>query len=263
MYLMHANKLSVARPFGLSIALLGTCFMFQGAAAQEAMLAKESAAVNAEFQQVGSINVRISPDLRLEAFPALSAADDTLRLLDVSHEHTMLAGNTLTPALDVSSSYVWESPRFGQFVLSTNTTYVYNTRITDAVSDSIAVSALPDTAGLLGKLPELQSSMTFSWQIGNHTATATTRYTDAIDNFGRLSIDQLNIDQLNELVGQITTLDLRYGYNLRTGRQGNTSFSVGVRNMFDRRPQSFVGPGARTSQESSERVAYGTIKYQF
>ena len=202
-------------------------------------------------------------ELRLEAFPALSAGDESLRLLDVTHEHTLLAGNGQTPGLDVSASYVWESPRFGQFVLSTNTTYVYNTRITDNISDSVAVSAMPEGTTLFGKQPELHSSLTFTWQIGNHTATAVTSYTDAMENFGRLTIDQLNVDQLNELVGQITTLDLRYGYNIRAGRQGNASFSVGVRNNFDRRPASQINFGMPRNTETPERVAYGTIKYQF
>lgn len=207
-----------------------------------------------------------SPELRLDAFPALRATEDTLRLLDVSHEHTLLPGDLdagRAPGLDVSASYVWESPRFGQFVLSTNTTYVYNARVADAVSEAVVASKLPDNAALFGKLPELQSSLTFTWQVGNHTATAVTSYTDAMENFGRLSVDQLNVEQLNELVGQITTLDLRYGYNVRAGRQGNASFSVGVRNNFDRRQLLPVSLDRARNIDTPERVAYGTIKYQF
>ena len=213
-----------------------------------------------------AINLTISPELRLDAFPALNAAEDTLRLLDVSHEHTLLPGdldNGRAPGLDVSASYVWESPRFGQFVLSTNTTYVYNARVADAVSEAVAANKLPDNAALFGKLPELQSSLTFTWQVGNHTATAVASYTDAMQSFGRLSVDQLNIEQLNELVGQITTLDLRYGYNVRAGRQGNASFSVGVRNNFDRRQLLPVSLDRARNIDTPERVAYGTIKYQF
>lgn len=211
----------------------------------------------------GSLSLNLDSELRLEAFPALSASEDTLELVDVSHEHALLVGNGQVPGLDVSASYVWESPRFGQFVLSTNTTYVYNTRITDAVSDTVVATVVPESSALLGKQPELQSSLTFTWQFGNHTATAVTSYSDAMESVGRLGLDRMNVDQLNELVGQITTLDLRYGYNVRAGRQGNASFSVGLRNNFDRRPINAIDSSGLRAGDAPERVAYGTIKYQF
>ncbi len=210
--------------------------------------------------------VSLSQELRLEAFPALQAADDTLRLLDVNHEPRLLGNGFASAAnrqgLDLNTSYVWESPRFGQFVVSTSTSYVYNQAGVDSVLESAALLPRADAAGI-SLMPERQSSLTFSWQIGNHTATAVTSYSDAMDQLGLLTLDKLDADQLNELVGQITTLDLRYGYNVRAGRQGNASFSLGVRNMLDRRPQSagFTASGAAVQPSGS--VAYGTIKYQF
>lgn len=210
--------------------------------------------------------VSLSPELMLEAFPALTAMDDTLRLLDVSHAHTILSSNPGNGAnaqgVDLSASYVWESSRFGQFILSTNTTYVYNPLLSDSNLESVNVLPLTDAAAF-GAIPELQSSLTFTWQIGNHSATAVTSYTETMDSFAKLSADRLNIDQLNELVGQMATLDLRYGYNVRAGRQGNASFSVGVRNLFDRRQFSPVPDASGRLHEPGGRVAYGTIKYQF
>ena len=229
--------------------------------------ASTQAASQVDSSPLGQVaeDLLISPALRLDAFPALSATDNTLQAVDVSHERALLIGNGQVPGLDVSASYVWESPRFGQFVVSTNTSYVYNTRITDAVSDTVAARTAPENAALFGKTPELLSSVTLTWQFGNHSATAVTSYNDRLDHFGRLNVGQLNLDQLNELVGQMTTVDLRYGYNLSTGRQSNASFSLGVRNMFDRRPVNSLRPGAVTggNPEGSEHVAYGTIKYQF
>ncbi|MDO8907714.1 MAG: hypothetical protein Q7W55_04345 [Pseudohongiella sp.] len=207
---------------------------------------------------------QLSRDLKLEAFPALQASEDSLRLLDVNHEHTLLSsGFNLSPGsqgLDLSTSYTWESTRFGQFVVSTNTSYIYNTAIADSVRESVAL--LPRTEPAIGLMPERQSSVTFSWQIGNHTATAVTSYTDTMDQLGLFSLDALNVDDLNELVGQITTLDLRYAYNVRAGRTGNASIALGVRNMFERKAQasSFVNTSGAAQPGS---VAYGTIKYQF
>lgn len=212
-------------------------------------------------------------DLMLEAFPALNQAntEDTLRLLDGSQEPgaTEFGFNTgpMARERDLSASYVWESPRFGQFILSTNAGY--QSRSADRLLESNQVlprNNEPGSATFVGTVanavPELQSSFTFTWQIGNHTATAVTTYADALDNFSGLPAGQINIEQLNELVGQISTLDLRYGYSVRTGRQSSASISVGVRNMFDRRP---LAPAAGLSNRLTEpsRVAYGTIKYQF
>lgn len=229
------------------------------------------AAVSAVMQFVRPTTeppVTLSPALRLEAFPALQANEDTLRLLDVSYEPVLMSsGFNAIPGkqgLDLSSSYVWESPRFGQFVLSTNTSYLYNPVNPAAARESSLLGTRVEGVGSsIALMPERQSSLTFSWQIGNHTATAVTSYSDALDQLGLLSLENLNVDDLNELVGQITTLDLSYGYNVRAGRQGNASISLGVRNMLDSRLQSPAVARRSSAVEPAGSVAYGTIKYQF
>lgn len=216
----------------------------------------------------------VLPDLLLEAFPALNSADDVLHSLDYTRERSFLDTSGSAPQeLDLNASYIWDSPRFGQFILSTNTTYVYNAGHADMsreqtagrpVSDSTA-SGFGLNAGLAsGMASELQSSLTFTWQIGNHTATAVTSYVDGLESFGKLGNDVLNIEQLNELMGEIATLDLSYGYNVKAGRQGNASISVGLRSQFDRRQMApAVNPAAARMLNTPERMAYGTIKYQF
>lgn len=210
-------------------------------------------------------DAQLSRDLKLEAFPALQASDDSLRLLDVNHEHTLLSsgfsGASGSRGLDLNSSYIWESPRFGQFVVSTNTSYVYNTALVDSVRESGTL--LPRTETSIGVMPERLSSLTFSWQIGNHTATAVTSYSDTMDKLGLLNLDALNVEDLNELVGQITTLDLQYAYNVRAGRTGNASIALGVRNMFERKPPSSALNNSSSTLQPAGSVAYGTIKYQF
>lgn len=219
----------------------------------------------AEEENQQSRSDQLSRDLKLEAFPALQASEDSLRLLDVNHEHTLLSsGFNMAPGsqgLDLNSSYVWESPRFGQFVVSTNTSYIYNTAIADGVRESAAL--LPRSESGIGVMPERQSSLTFSWQIGNHTATAVTSYSDTMDQLGLLNLDALNVEDINELVGQITTLDLRYAYNVRAGRTGNASIALGVRNMFERRAQASALTDTSSAVQPAGSVAYGTIKYQF
>jgi hypothetical protein len=210
----------------------------------------------------------LSPDLRLEAFPALQAREDTFRVLDVSLEPVLMSrGLNATPGkqgLDLSSSYVWESPRFGQLVLSTNTSYLYNTVIPSVARENAAIGVLGEGAGSsITLMPERASSLTLSWQIGNHTATAVTSHSGALDQLGLLNLENMNADDLNELVGQMTTLDLSYGYNVRAGRQGNASISLGVRNMLDQRLQAPSVVRKNNVFEPAGSVAYGTIKYQF
>lgn len=213
----------------------------------------------------------LSPEgLNLEAFPALKEVVDALSLdRSLSGEPfvDVLANAADSRGLDVNASYVWESPRFGQFVLSTNTTYLYSP-VSDLSSDNQELRfgsriSTPE-ASLLGNAPSLNSSLTFTWQFGNHSATAVTSYANQSDlQQGRLNLDSLNLEQLNELVGEIATLDLRYGYELKTGDQSSASFSFGFRNRFNNQQRLVPAADASPVNTEPDRMAYGTIKYQF
>ncbi len=161
----------------------------------------------------------------------------------------------LAKGIDLSASYVWESPKFGQFIVSTKATYLYDTAKTSNLLDT-TLPPITDT-NLLPKGTELQSSLMLTWQVGQHTASAVTHYFDSFEEIGKL-----NLEQLNELVGNLTTLDLQYGYNLKAGKQGQAVISVGVRNLFDARPDQVL-PSPAAGLEQQGRVAYGSIKYQF
>lgn len=158
--------------------------------------------------------------------------------------------------IDLSASYVWDSPKFGQFIISTKSTYLYDSTTPNSVLDTM-VPVTENT--LLPKGTDLQSSLMLTWQVGNHTASAVTHYFDSFED-----LSKLNLEQLNELVGNMTTLDLQYGYNVKAGKQGQALFSVGVRNLFNARPDQLSEVRGNTNAiEQSGRVAYGTIKYQF
>ena len=176
-------------------------------------------------------------------------------LLEAPSVKSTVNPGELAKGVDLSASYVWESPLFGQFIVSTKTTYLYDTAKTNNLLDSSLVPITDST--LLPKGTDLQSSLMLTWQVGQHTASAVTHYFDSFEDIGKL-----NLEQLNELVGDLTTLDLQYGYNLKTGKQGQAVFSVGVRNLFDARPdQVLFAPSGAIEQQG--RVAYGSIKYQF
>jgi hypothetical protein len=161
----------------------------------------------------------------------------------------------MAQGIDLSASYVWESPRFGQFIVSTKATYLYDP---ESANYGFEGPMLPMTENtLLPNGTELQSSVMLTWQAGQHTASAVTHYFDSFEELGKL-----DMEQLNEIVGNMTTLDLQYGYNVKAGKQGQAVFSVGVRNLFDTRPEQFPTTGAGRVEQSG-RVAYGSIKYQF
>lgn len=213
----------------------------------------------------------LSPEgLNLEAFPALKQVVDALSLdrsLTGEPYVDVLADPLDSRGLDVNASYVWESPRFGQFVLSTNTTYLYSP-VSDLSGEGQELRFgnrinAPD-ASLIGNSPSLNSSLTFTWQFGNHSATAVTSYANQSElQQGRVNLDSLNLEQLNELVGQIATLDLRYGYELKTGDQSSASFSFGFRNRFNNQQRLVPAADASVINTEPDRMAYGTIKYQF
>lgn len=176
-------------------------------------------------------------------------------MLEAPSVKSTLNPGELAKGIDLSASYVWESPRFGQFIVSTKATYLYDT----AKANNLLDSSLPPVTDntLLPKGTDLQSSLMLTWQVGKHTASAVTHYFDSFEDIGKL-----NLEQLNALVGDLTTLDLQYGYNLKTGKQGQALFSVGVRNLFDARPDQIMPTPSRAIEQQG-RVAYGSIKYQF
>lgn len=193
--------------------------------------------------------------------PSLVAEESgALRLSDVNHDALLnISGGPgrRSRGIDLTASYVWESSRFGQFIVSTRATYVYNQQNLEGLEEPGSMEHP------LLQVPELQSSLMLSWQSGNHEATATTHI--AADSFE--TAGEMNLQQLDELVGHITTLDLRYGYHISSGRKSNTEISVGLRNTLDRRPVQQLRVGGSTRRggvlDANGSVAYGTIKYQF
>ncbi len=165
-------------------------------------------------------------------------------------------GNELSSnGFDLGASYVWDTNRFGQFTLSTKTTYVENFENKGSLLELVE--------GNLGSMedrvisPELQSSLMLTWQLGNHTASAITNYFDSFKD-----ISELDIEEINDLVDNITTIDLQYGYSVETGSNNRAIISFGIRNIFDEKTAQILNSSTRILDQNG-RVAYGSIKYQF
>ncbi|MFM1896630.1 MAG: hypothetical protein RLZZ385_1704 [Pseudomonadota bacterium] len=156
--------------------------------------------------------------------------------------------------IDLGASYVWATEKTGQFTLSTKATYVQN------YTQQSNLLEVPPTSTELTELqanPDLQGNLTLTWQYGNHTASAVTNYFDSVKD-----ISELDINKINELVDEIVTFDLQYGYSVKAGREDRATFSFGIRNIFDRKTTQILDNSTRVVDQNG-RVAYGSIKYQF
>lgn len=176
---------------------------------------------------------------------------------DDFHLQEPFSGNRLEAnGIDLGASYVWDTDNLGQFTLSTRASYMY---------DFNQQENLPANQALTGNTPEsvptpeLQGSLMLTWQFGNHSASAVTNYFDSFKD-----IDELNLDEINELVNNITTFDLSYGYTVKTGKHDRSiiSFDIGIRNIFDEKTTQILNQNSRVLDQNG-RVAYGSIKYQF
>jgi len=180
---------------------------------------------------------------------------DDSAITEFNIDNPLLGSNVESNGFDLGASYVWDTNRFGQFTLSSTTTYVDEFENKGALLDF----STSDIGELDDRLisPELQSSLMLSWEFGNHTASAITNYFDSYKD-----ISELNMDEINELVDNITTFDLQYGYSVKTGSNDRAIISFGIRNIFDEKTAQILNSTTRILDQNG-RVAYGSIKYQF
>ena len=156
---------------------------------------------------------------------------------------------------DIGASYVWDTDRFGQFTLSTKTTYVREFQNRGSLLELFGAGLDHQVDRAVS--PELQSSLMLTWQFGNHTASAITNYFDSFKD-----INDLDLDEINALVDNIATVDLQYGYTVNTGNDDRAIISFGIRNIFNERTVQLLNSNTQILDQNG-RVAYGSIKYQF
>lgn len=170
-------------------------------------------------------------------------------------ENPLLGTNVETNGFDLGASYAWDTTRFGQFTLSTTATYVRDFDNRGGLLDLGAKEL--NALGEKMISPELQSNLMLTWEFGNHSATAITNYFDSYKD-----ISELNIEEINDLVDNITTVDLQYGYSVKAGAKDRAIIEFGIRNIFDEKTQQLLNSSTRVLDQNG-RVAYGSLKYQF
>lgn len=185
--------------------------------------------------------------------PRLYIEDSAINEFNLNNP--LLGSNIESNGFDLGASYVWETSRFGQFTLSTKTTYVLEFENNGGLLElgKSELNSLPERI----ISPELQTSLMLSWQFGNHTASAITNYFNSFKD-----ISELNMDEINDLVDSITTVDLQYGFSVKTGSHDRAIISFGIRNIFNEKTAQILNSTTRILDQNG-RVAYGSIKYQF
>jgi hypothetical protein len=188
-----------------------------------------------------------------KAMPNLYLKESAINEFNI--QSPLLGSQLERNGFDLGASYMWDTNRFGQFTLSTKATYVQGAENRGSLLDLLN----SESAALEDRVvsPELQSSLMLTWQLGNHTASAITNY---FDSFKDLS--ELDLDEINALVDDITTIDLQYGYSVETGSNNRAIISFGIRNIFDEKTAQILNSSTRVLDQNG-RVAYGSIKYQF
>jgi hypothetical protein len=170
-------------------------------------------------------------------------------------ENPLLGSSLESNGFDIGASYVWETSRFGQFTLSSTTTYVDEFENSGSLLELVESDLQAVNDRIVS--PELQSSLMLSWEFGNHRAKAITNYFDSFKDIG-----ELDISEINELLDNITTVDFQYGYSVNTGNNDRAIISFGIRNIFNEESAQILNATTRILDQNG-RVAYGSIKYQF
>ena len=195
-----------------------------------------------------------NPQMGLSSKPSQLFIEDSL-INEFNIDDPSLGKNVNSEGFDIGASYVWDTDRFGQFILSTKTTYVKDFQNRGSLVEFFEAGMNPEVDRVLS--PELQSSLMLTWQFGNHTATAITNYFNSFKD-----INELDLEEINAFVDNIATVDLQYGYTVNTGNDDRAIISFGIRNIFNERTMKIFNSSTKILDQNG-RVAYGSIKYQF
>ena len=203
-----------------------------------------------EIDQTSQNNVQMGSS----SSPAQLFIEDSL-INEFNIDDPSLGRTVKSEGFDIGASYVWDTDRFGQFILSTKTTYVEDFQNRGSLAEFFEAGMDQGVDRVLS--PELQSSLMLTWQFGNHTATAITNYFNSFKD-----INELDLEEINAFVDNIATVDLQYGYTVNTGNDDRAIISFGIRNIFNERTMKILNANTQILDQNG-RVAYGSIKYQF
>ncbi|MBL4582816.1 MAG: hypothetical protein JKY29_13475, partial [Gammaproteobacteria bacterium] len=197
---------------------------------------------------------------------------DIFTILQVNNTSTINAETVEVEAIDIAANYRFSLNNWGDFRVGLQATFIDHFYYQGDASAPIVDGAglYNDTTSAAPELPEWKANLTLGWTMGKHSVNTITRFVDEmpydgpqfthLDFFGGFTRPQ-GLDT----VRQWTQMDASYTYRGIEMLGGEGSFTLGSRNLFDRKPQGspeFAGVLGGL-QDPMGRTIYARFIYDF
>lgn len=197
---------------------------------------------------------------------------DIFTILQVNNTSTTNAESVSVEAFDIDANYGFSLNNWGDFRIGLQATFIdhfyYQGDSTQPVKDGAGLYNDPTSAA--PELPEWKANLRMGWSMGNHSISSTVHYVDDMPYDGPLFTHIDFFANTNRPVGITTVnawtdMDISYTYRGFEMLGGESSFSIGSRNVFDRQAQrspEFAGVMGGL-QDPMGRVLYARFVYDF
>ncbi len=175
-------------------------------------------------------------------------------------------------AFDIQGGYRFSLDNIGDFRIGLQATYIEEFEFQeDPLSPVIdGAGKYNDSTGAAPNLPEWKWNLRIGWSSGNHVVSSTVHYVDGMPYDGPSFSHMDGFAFTNRPAGMTkvrdwTDMDFAYTYRGLEVFDGEASFSVGARNVFDRKAQrspEFAGVIGQL-QDPLGRVFYARLVYDF
>jgi outer membrane receptor protein involved in Fe transport len=201
--------------------------------------------------------------------------NDIYTILQVNNTSTKNAETVKVTAYDVQANYRLSIGDLGDLRFGLQATYVdeflYQSDPTQPIRDG--AGKYNDSTSAAPELPQLKANLRAGWTLGNHNVTSTVHYVDDIPVYDGPTYTFMDFFGGTYRPGGITTtgvkawtdMDLAYTYRGLNVWDGEMSFTLGSRNIFDREAQrspEFAGVIGGL-QDPRGRIIYGRLVYDF
>jgi hypothetical protein len=205
----------------------------------------------------------------------IRSPDDIYDILQVS-TGSGNASSVIVEAYDIQTGYSFSLNDIGDFSINLQATYIDSFKYQEDPTKPVVEAAgnFNYRTGTSPALPQWKGTLRLNWTKGNHYVAANVHYTDAmtydgpdrspgiLSAFGNTYQD---LSILTEGVHAWSDLDLAYTYRGLELMDGQLSFSIGSRNVFDREAQrsaQFAGVLGEL-QDPMGRSLYARVVYDF
>jgi len=199
-------------------------------------------------------------------------ADDVTRVQRVISSSTN-ASTMLVSSWDIEVDYSMDFDNFGRFGFNLQGSYIdeYRFQLSPERDVVIATGEQNGRTNAVPAIPRVKANARISWSLGSHNVNLIGRHISEVtfDNSDYSFQRYLAFSNYRavDVIDDWTTADLAYSYrDFEVPRfEGNMTFTLGARNLFDRQPQK-VGSSEGFVPELQDilgRVVYARINYQF